>query len=387
MFFVLFFTIFAADRFIVCFYKKLWRMKKKVLSILLMLLPLATCVGAIQIDGIYYNLATDTRQAEVTGTYNDYSGAVVIPAVVSYNGFDYDVTRIGEKAFFMCRGLTSVVIPSSVTSMGANAFNGCKGLTSITIPDGLTVIANSLFCGCSGLKSITIPAGVTEIGQKAFSGCMALSYLTLPASVTTIGDAAFESCTSLTTFGIPEGVTRIGKGTFMYCNSLFSVHIPASVTSIGDEAFAYCNNLTSVAIPEGVTSIANYVFNGCSSLTSVTIPAGVISIGEFAFYDCMGLKQVYCLPKDVPATATTVFRNVEIRPAILHVPSQSIEAYQTTVPWNGFGTIVAVTTDIEEVQGAASGVQCDKVYNLQGQRVINPTNGLYIVNGRKVVIR
>ncbi len=362
-------------------------MKKEVLSILLMLLPLATCTGAVQIDGIYYNLATDTRQAEVTGTYNDYSGAVVIPAVVDYKGFSYDVTRIGEKAFFMSRGLTSVVIPSSVTSMGANAFNGCKGLTSITIPEGMTVIANSLFCGCSGLKSITIPAGVTEIGQKAFSGCMALSYLTLPTSVTTIGDAAFESCTSLTNFDIPEGVTQIGKRTFMYCNSLFSVHIPTSVTSIGDEAFSYCNNMTSVTIPEGVTSIENYVFNGCSSLTSVKIPAGVINIGEFAFYGCNDLKQVYCLAKDVPVTASTVFSDVEIQPAVLHVPSQSVKVYQETAPWSGFGTIVGVTTGIEDVQGPASGVQKEKIYNLQGQRVNHPDHGLYIVNGRQVVIR
>ncbi len=44
------------------------------------------------------------------------------------------------------------------------------------------------------------------------------------------------------------------------------------------------------------------------------------------------------------------------------------------------------TTGINAVQGSESRVQSG-VYNLAGQRVENPTKGLYIVNGRKVVIK
>ena len=45
------------------------------------------------------------------------------------------------------------------------------------------------------------------------------------------------------------------------------------------------------------------------------------------------------------------------------------------------------TTGINAVNGEGLKVQGAEVYNLNGQRVLNPTKGLYIVNGRKVVIK
>lgn len=44
------------------------------------------------------------------------------------------------------------------------------------------------------------------------------------------------------------------------------------------------------------------------------------------------------------------------------------------------------STDIDEVRGQTEEVR-GEYYNLSGQRVANPTKGLYIVNGRKVVIK
>jgi uncharacterized Zn ribbon protein len=45
------------------------------------------------------------------------------------------------------------------------------------------------------------------------------------------------------------------------------------------------------------------------------------------------------------------------------------------------------TTGIDMVQGSSIKVQDPEIYNLAGQRVARPTKGLYIVNGKKVVIR
>ena len=44
------------------------------------------------------------------------------------------------------------------------------------------------------------------------------------------------------------------------------------------------------------------------------------------------------------------------------------------------------TTDVSHVRGKMSDVR-DDYYNLNGQRVEHPRKGLYIVNGRKVVIK
>ena len=128
------------------------------------------------VDGIYYLVDWETKQAEVTyysldDNSNAYVGDVVIPSrIVDYDE-TFDVTSIGY-AFFECTSLTSVTIPSSVTSIGDGAFMGCTGLTSITIPESVTSIGEWAFLGCTGLTSVTIPESVTRIGDKAFTGCI-----------------------------------------------------------------------------------------------------------------------------------------------------------------------------------------------------------------------
>ena len=79
----------------------------------------------VEVDGIYYNLDTTNKKAEVTKDYS-YSGVIVIPSSITVNESDYNVTSIGEDAFFGCYGLTSVTIPNSVTNISESAFNNCN---------------------------------------------------------------------------------------------------------------------------------------------------------------------------------------------------------------------------------------------------------------------
>ena len=121
-------------------------MKRTFLLLLSALLPLLASAYDAEIDGIYYNFSGN----EATVTYRDYafnsySGNVVIPKSVTYNGTTYSVTSIGVQAFWVCSGLTSITIPNSVTSIGNEAFRGCSSLTSITIPNSVTSIGNYAF--------------------------------------------------------------------------------------------------------------------------------------------------------------------------------------------------------------------------------------------------
>lgn len=100
-------------------------MKHLALCFLLLLLPLMANADPVEIYGIYYNLNAKTKQAEVTSNPNKYKGDVNIPEKVIFESVDYDVTSIGERAFFSCSDLTSVTIPNSMTSIGYQAFSGC----------------------------------------------------------------------------------------------------------------------------------------------------------------------------------------------------------------------------------------------------------------------
>ena len=79
----------------------------------------------VKIDGIYYNLNSKGKTAEVTSGEVKYSGEVVIRSSITVEGQEYPVTSIGISAFRYCSGLISVTIPNSVISIGGSAFSGC----------------------------------------------------------------------------------------------------------------------------------------------------------------------------------------------------------------------------------------------------------------------
>ena len=201
----------------------------------------------MMIDGIYYNINAETKEAEVTYGSSEYTGSVIIPKIITYKGATHSVTSIGSGAFYGCSGLTAVTIPNSVTAIGSQAFNGCSGLTSIIVENGnkkydsrdncnaiIETATNSLIAGC---KNTLIPNSVTSIGYGAFSGCSGLISVTIPNSVTSIGNNAFLRCYGLTSVMIGNSVTTIGEYAFEFCSSLTAVIIGNSVTSIGRDAF------------------------------------------------------------------------------------------------------------------------------------------------------
>ncbi|MCM1184881.1 MAG: leucine-rich repeat protein, partial [Roseburia sp.] len=102
------------------------------------------------------------------------------------------VTAIGDTAFYLCRDITSVVIPDSVTMIDYGAFWDCNSLTRIVIPNSVTSIGMSAFVWCSSLKSVVIPDSVMEIGEHAFDGCPELTDVIIPEH-TVVAENAFEN--------------------------------------------------------------------------------------------------------------------------------------------------------------------------------------------------
>ena len=462
-------------------------MKKHLLFLFTALLPLlASAQTKVVIDGIWYNLDEDTKQAEVTYEgRGEYSGSITIPAMVTYEGVSYSVTSIGEDAFGECFSLTTVtipegvtsiaeyafysssltgiIIPEGVTSIGEEAFAFCEDLTAINIPASAASIGSGLLHRCINLATITvvagntvydsrgecnaiietnsntlmfgcsttvIPEGVTGIGNYAFEDCWNLTAITIPASVTSIGEGAFEDCLftsdkfvnnstcsddenwgatlyekevdgvfinenaavccrpSVITAIIPEGVTSIGEKAFQFCFSLETVILPESVTSIGKDAFRECWSLTTVNIPEGVTSIEWGAFGYCEALKTIIIPKNVTSIGEYAFRCCTSLTDIYCYAETVPEIEENTFMETAIENITLHVPANALGAYKAADIWNSFASIVVITNEETSIeQSIINNGQSAVIYDLMGRRVEKAEKGLYIVNGKKMVIK
>ncbi len=309
------------------------------------------------VNGFFYKItSTSPREVEVTcrnDDYNSYSGSVTIPSTVTYGGSTYRVTRIGDRAFYNCAGLTSVTIPSSVTSIGSYVFSFCTGLTSLTIPSSVTYLGEAAFGLCTGLTSVTVPASVTDMGAAPFTGCDGLTTLKVAsgnpvysspnncnAIIRTYDHALINGCNTTL---IPYNVTAIETGAFYSLPSLTSIAIPSSVTSIGRFAFAQCTGLTSVTFPSSVIDIGDRAFQGCTGLTSVKLPSSLTAIGVDAFQGCI-LMSVTCLAQTPPGLANeAVFDLGTYANATLNVPSASVSAYQDAFGWSNFAHVTVYT--------------------------------------------
>ena len=340
--------------------------------------------------GLCYNITDATNRSVEVTTYasSKYSGSVVIPNSVTFNGIGYRVTAIGERAFQNCSDLTSIEIPNSVTSIGKCAFYGCASLTSITLPNNVTKIDEEAFASCYNLTDIKIPNSLTTIGASAFSYCFGLTNIEIPNSVTSIGRYAFYDCSRLISVTIPNSVTSIGEYAFSSCENLKEVHIcdlnawlclyfpniyanplyyarnlylngekitnlviPDNVTEIKNFAFCYCLDLISIEIPNSVTSIGARAFLGCSNLTSIEIPNSVTSIGDYAFCDCLGLKNITSLitADKLFAISTTAFSYVDKNTCTLYVPYGAKDTYASTAGWSEFVNIVELERPTIEI--------------------------------------
>jgi len=263
--------------------------KRTILFIFIMSISLDIFAYDFEIDGIYYGYDITNMTAYVTyktTDYNSYSGKIVIPSTVSYNGKTLNVASIGEKAFYLCENLKSVTIPKSVTLIDKHAFASCN-LKSINLPENLETIARGAFSSCKSLRSIVIPNSVTTIGPFAFSVCKNLVSAEISNKITTIDLYTFNDCESLTSVIIPDSVKIIEENAFHGCKSLVSVNISSNATTINSYAFDDCEKLKSIYLPNKVTTVGTYVFAGCNNLKSIYFSKSVNSVGTSlngAFY-------------------------------------------------------------------------------------------------------
>ena len=317
---------------------------------------------------LYYSIQSDQKAVEIIEMDKDsaYSAELVIPATVSYEGKEYTVSAIRNRAFFDCRELKSIRIPASIISIGKNAWEDCPNITSITVDQNnpiydsrnkcnaiIETATNTLICGCS--KTV-IPNSVVVIGNDAFSYCSNLVSINIPESVTYIGDNAFRKCYSLKSIKIPNSVTYIGNDAF-YKSGLTSIDLPNSINVIRRETFGFCP-FTSFNIPNSVTKIEEEAFQGCSYLTTINIPSSVTYIGAVAFDRCSKLSSVN-IPQSVTYIGPGVFSRCEnltsitvdkANPVYHNYNNKIIETATNTVIFSTSHSLIIGEWELQEVQ-------------------------------------
>lgn len=245
-------------------------MKKIILLLLLIILPTMARGFTVFNDGFLYEYEVKyvggSQLYELTASFisnkENYSGDIVIPSSFKYEFlkgrmYDCKVVAIGNRAFYNCKDLTSVTIPSSVTSIGAYAFSGC-GLSSYSIPNSITKIGVGVFENCSALVSIEIPSSIKEISSWAFRNCESLSSISLPNSIVKIGRWAFENCNSLTSIIIGNSISEIEEKAFASCSQLREIYCYANTVPTTDKNSFKDTNIEDVFLYVPSSSIVNY---------------------------------------------------------------------------------------------------------------------------------
>ena len=75
-------------------------MKRIYLLTIILFFSLIVSAVNVEIDGIMYNINVKTGLTEVAANpSHQYTGDIVIPETITYEGKEYTVTAIGETAF------------------------------------------------------------------------------------------------------------------------------------------------------------------------------------------------------------------------------------------------------------------------------------------------
>ena len=313
--------------------------------------------NVVYVGGIYYIIDKQKSEATVTSIYGGkntsldaeqvaqcYSGTINIPDNVIYEGYKYNVTKVGSYAFNCQNELQSIYIPRTVKAVEPYAAIKAEKLNRVNVADEsqLENIGEQAFKMCIGLKRFVFDGTslkLNTIGNAAFNGCTALEKVQWngKSELKTIKDYAFFKCTSLNNFNMPNSTLSVGNSAFRYNESLTDINLSTSLNYIDEYAFGECgfshitlpeslaniqagafiNNehLQEITLPECLQGLGSVAFENNSALESVTFHTALetMTIGNNAFNQCPVLSKVFIT--NMKSFAQTNFNNAKANPA------------------------------------------------------------------------
>ena len=207
-----------------------------------------------------------------------YSGRIVIPDSVEYEGIYYKVTSFGSEVFE--NSVIGITFPSTLRIIKESCFSGATIQSLLYLPNSLETIETYGF-RCAGIEKIYIPASVKNIECAAFVSANLDSiivdtvnqYYKSVDGVLYTKDVTQLLCFPMSRGGhffVPNGVTQINRRAFWESN-LSSITLPNSLKTIEQYAFLRCDNFLNLHIPKSVTYIQNGSIINCKMLYNLTI--------------------------------------------------------------------------------------------------------------------
>jgi hypothetical protein len=318
-------------------------------------------------------------------------------SVIESMGYTYTFAReskmnvLGANLFYRCNKLQEIKLPQTITAIEEGAFSYAERLRSLDIPKYVKKIGGGVISNCRKIKLdvdpeneyLYSPAGSNAVIRKSDSTLVLGCHLTeIPEnSVTTIGEYAFANL----------GSNYPGSDYFDYT----SIKIPEGVKTIKRCAFEM-SSFKNIELPEGLETIENGAFRqNIIEIRRMTIPSTVKAIGDSVFIWNNGLEEIVSKIKDPSQVkyGKFLFDKTE-NYSVLYVPKGSLAAYESSPYW-GYRHFEKIVEGEPEDENSGTSISAivspeankDVYYNLQGQRVETPTKGLYIKNGRKILVK
>lgn len=150
------------------------------------------------VDGLKYKVLENKDVALVGNGYN--VSEISVPAKVTYENVDYNVTTIGDgNAVFNSTNIKKVTLAEGITTIKTRAFS--NGNKEVILPSTLTTLETESFY-LTNLDSLIIPDNVEVIPEKCFSSNVQLKKITFGSKVKSIGSETFLSYYNLAAINI-----------------------------------------------------------------------------------------------------------------------------------------------------------------------------------------
>ncbi len=313
-------------------------------------------IAEMNIGGLNYRLYSDYTALVTNG--NQREGELEIPEQVFYHDEAYTVSGLEWLAFSHCETLTKVMIPKTISRIESYAWSDCK----------------TPFVGCTALESIEVDEEnpwMCSVDGVFFNkeGTWLYSY---PAGL------------KREVYDIPEGVERIGMDAFANNPYLISVYMPNSVTHMDSGAFSNCKNLYSIRISENIEHIQAYTFERCENLHYLDIPENVSSFEEGVFR-WSPIKTLIIRGTFPEELRRDTFYAMDEERTVIYVRKSEIEKFKKVFSGTVLPLEEYVASDIKSP--GVSNSNTSHFYDLTGRPVAAPAKGIYIKDGKKVMVK